>query len=142
MTYISLATQVESTRLILINHYLLRQAIEYSNLLFPEGMFFDGNDLFVVETNADRVFKLNFFAVSTEDFQSTPDWNVFPNPAQDVLHFKGLENQEKYQIFNTLGQLIQAGIANPSEAVSVDALSKGVYVLRLENGMFRQFVKQ
>ena len=44
-----------------------------------------------------------------------------------------------YQIYTITGQLIQTGTANPN--ISTAQLSKGIYILRLENGKAFKFLK-
>jgi hypothetical protein len=44
-----------------------------------------------------------------------------------------------YQIYSLTGQLIQTGTTNPD--ISTAQLSKGIYILRLENGKAFKFVK-
>jgi hypothetical protein len=44
-----------------------------------------------------------------------------------------------YQIYSVTGQLIQTGTTTPD--ISTALLSKGMYILRLENGKAFKFVK-
>ena len=57
----------------------------------------------------------------------------------DRITVKDTPNNTNYQIYNIMGQLIQAGTTNPD--ISTAQLNKGIYILRLENGKAFKFVK-
>jgi len=57
----------------------------------------------------------------------------------DLIKVTNLTATSDYQIYNVLGQLMQAGIT--SSDISTTQLPKGVYILRLENGKTFKFVK-
>ena len=57
----------------------------------------------------------------------------------DRITIKDAPANTKYQIYNTIGQLIQTGATNPD--ISTANLNKGVYILRLENGKTVKFVR-
>ena len=57
----------------------------------------------------------------------------------DRITLKDTPTNTNYQIYNTIGQLIQTGATNPD--ISTANLSRGVYILRLENGKTVKFVK-
>jgi len=52
---------------------------------------------------------------------------------------KEIPTNTNYQIYSVTGQLIQAGATTPD--ISTAQLSKGIYILRLENGKAFKFVK-
>jgi len=57
----------------------------------------------------------------------------------DYITVKDVKPNTNYQIFSITGQLIQTGTINPD--ISTANLSKGFYILRLENGKVYKFVK-
>jgi len=57
----------------------------------------------------------------------------------DRITIKDAPANTRYQIYNTIGQLIQTGTTNPD--ISTANLNKGVYILRLENGKTVKFVR-
>ena len=59
--------------------------------------------------------------------------------AQAGYVIKDIPQNTHYQIYTITGQLIQAGATNPD--ISTAQLSKGIYILRLENGKAFKFVK-
>ena len=58
----------------------------------------------------------------------------------DHITLKDTPTNTNYQIYNIMGQMIQAGTTNPD--ISTAQLIKGIYILRLENGKAFKFVKQ
>ena len=59
--------------------------------------------------------------------------------SHDRITLKDIPANTGYQIYNTIGQLISAGVTTPD--ISTANLSKGVYILRLESGKTFKFVK-
>ena len=57
----------------------------------------------------------------------------------DRISVKDIPVNTNYQIYTVTGQLIQAGVTTPD--ISTAQLSKGFYILRLENGKAFKFVK-
>jgi len=57
----------------------------------------------------------------------------------DRITLSDIPANTNYQIYNTIGQLIQTGVTTPD--ISTVNLNKGVYILRLENGKSFKFVK-
>jgi len=73
--------------------------------------------------------------------------NVFPNPAQNILNVNGLEISDdgKLQITDISGRVVYSNnITGSSLQVPVDNLTPGIYVLHVQNGsqkMFLRFIK-
>jgi len=57
----------------------------------------------------------------------------------DRITVKEVPANTSYQIYNTIGQLVQEGTTNSD--ISTTKLGKGVYILRLESGKTFKFVK-
>jgi len=57
----------------------------------------------------------------------------------DRITVKDTPTNTNYQIYNTIGQLIQTGTTTPD--ISTANLSNGIYILRFENGKAFKFVK-
>lgn len=54
---------------------------------------------------------------------------MFPNPVVDYIHFFGVVNAQKIQIYNASGQLVKT--ENFAESINVNGLSPGVYILKV-----------
>ena len=56
---------------------------------------------------------------------------IYYNVETNILTIKGADNQ-KYDIYNVTGMHVISGILN-TEEVNVSALSKGLYLIKMEN---------
>ncbi len=64
---------------------------------------------------------------------------IYPNPATDFINISGLDDISPYELINLNGQVIQHGIT--SQIIPIHSLSKGIYILRIEN-RFARIIKQ
>ena len=58
---------------------------------------------------------------------------LFPNPCENRVQILNLEGVEKYQILNSLGELIQTGYSSVGDYISIERLETGIYFLRSKN---------
>lgn len=68
---------------------------------------------------------------------------MYPNPARDVLHIDAAEEIINVQIFDIQGKLIKT--VSGSKQIHVNALTKGVYIVRITtaSGMYSEkFIKE
>ena len=75
--------------------------------------------------------------LSTTDVTS-PSVTVYPNPVKDQLYLSSPNTATiNYQLYTTLGQLLQTGKLTSNTPISTQHLSKGLYLLvvRSEKGM-------
>jgi len=59
--------------------------------------------------------------------------SVYPNPSTSFLHVSGLNASTNYRLYNILGAEIQSGTVKPNQAIDIDALQSGVYMLQISN---------
>lgn len=59
--------------------------------------------------------------------------NVFPNPANDMVNIN-VNGSFKYQLVNSLGQVVRNGEANNKAVVNVNDLNQGIYFLTITAG--------
>ena len=72
--------------------------------------------------------------LSSETFTNTTNFQLYPNPANDVMQFKCTEMVEKISIYNALGQLVQENKTNGMEgAISIEHLAQGSYFVKINN---------
>jgi len=88
-----------------------------------------------METTYCLPFKEGDFDLKTMPAETETEITAFP----DRITIKDAPANTNYQIYNTIGQLIQTGATNPD--ISTANLNKGVYILRLENGKTVKFVR-
>lgn len=63
---------------------------------------------------------------------------IFPNPANDILHFK-IEKQ--FEIFDIQGKLLLKS-EEATNSVNISHLKKGMYFIKFENNKVEKFVKK
>lgn len=66
-----------------------------------------------------------------EDAKTT--WSVYPNPASEVIRFKGIEKIDSYEIYDLSGKLISKG-KKASDAINVSTLRSGKYMIVIQSG--------
>lgn len=59
--------------------------------------------------------------------------NVFPNPANDMVNIN-VNGSFKYQLVNSLGQVVRNGKATNKAAINVNDLNQGIYFLTITAG--------
>jgi hypothetical protein len=59
--------------------------------------------------------------------------SVYPNPSTSFLRVSGLNASTNYRLYNILGAKIQSGTVKPNQAIDIDALQSGVYMLQISN---------
>ncbi len=74
----------------------------------------------------------NGIALSIGDDQKEISFNVYPNPATQVLNIVAGENYHAI-IYNIVGQNVMSFNGKMTETVDVSTLEEGIYILSLEN---------
>jgi Secretion system C-terminal sorting domain len=95
-------------------------------------------------------YNVNFIpeSISNLDANGKEYYNVYPNPAFDLLNIKGDMIGKKITISNTLGQTLTAKTAmvqNNNAQVDISTLAAGVYVLSISDAtkvVTQKFVKK
>jgi hypothetical protein len=81
--------------------------------------------------------------LSVDQFsQDAKDVTLFPNPTSEFIEISGLNTEEDYTIYNTLGAKVQQGIVSDRKKINVSSLNIGVYFIKIDNAMIKRFVKQ
>ena len=57
---------------------------------------------------------------------------IYPNPVKETIYLSNITETE-YEIFDILGKSISKGKTSVNE-ISVNSLSKGIYILKIKNG--------
>jgi hypothetical protein len=81
------------------------------------------------------------------DMAEVPKVSLYPNPATTnfTLEFSAIQNNEKAQIYNTMGKLVkEVKVSALSQQVNIEDLSNGVYFIRLIRlpNLSMKFIKQ
>ena len=106
---------------------------------------------FTDEVEVGGVYKYSVYAVNASGAMSAPlsvlvefdftgitenqnaNISVYPNPANDVLTINTNDNF-KYQLVNSLGQVVRSGSATNKAIVRVGDLNRGIYFLTINAG--------
>ena len=104
------------------------------------------------EIEESGIYKYSVYAVNANGAMSAPvsvlvemdytgvaenqnaNINVYPNPANDVLTINVNSNNFKYQLINSLGQVVRSGNASNKAVIKVGDLNKGIYFLNINAG--------
>ncbi|CDF81249.1 propeptide, peptidase M4/M36 [Formosa agariphila KMM 3901] len=70
--------------------------------------------------------------------------SIYPNPANDVISFKNINNTHQITIYNMMGQqVLKHSIDRANNSVNVSNLSKGMYVVSFKDSATNfKFIKQ
>ncbi|MES2410466.1 MAG: T9SS type A sorting domain-containing protein [Bacteroidota bacterium] len=91
------------------------------------SIYFDYN--FPINTNS---FTTTIQELGNQDFDFNGYFNLYPNPANDILNVKPTTNLliHSTSIYNMLGQLLQVH-ANPDQTIDVSTLKPGNYIISI-----------
>lgn len=111
---------------------------------------YDANDNIALKStvfidNPTFNFTENYFyskkANSSVDENSQEKIQIYPNPAKNYIHIKGLTGIAKVQIFNQNGQLIFINNITENQSIPVSSFSKGIYFIRIETDSCKSMFK-
>lgn len=68
------------------------------------------------------------------------NYKLHPNPFSSVIHIEGVEDNSKYILYSSTGQLLKSGKVENERIDELQALPKGAYILEVEtkHGVFRK----
>ncbi|PLX11129.1 MAG: hypothetical protein C0594_04005, partial [Marinilabiliales bacterium] len=76
-------------------------------------------------------------------YSKTQDFNVYPNPAYNIINIECQSSNNNVEIYNILGSLIYT--ATNKKAIDISSFSEGVYIIRIESNnhsFTQQFIKK
>lgn len=116
-------------------------AINWGGTAFVDGEP-SGDDIVAVAGTYDiflnrftGVYSFVDSSLSTADFSGASSFSVYPNPTSGTLNFTSAQNVSVYDLSGRL-------VAQATNATSVDVsgLVKGIYLVKTDNGVSKQFV--
>ncbi|RXP55141.1 T9SS C-terminal target domain-containing protein [Lutibacter sp. HS1-25] len=106
----------------------------------PAFMVVTNNFMYITEQAPDKITKFDLSTASVNDF-NTSKISMYPNPAKDFINISGLTTDQKYQITNVLGKTVQMGEVLQGKNIDINNLQKGVYFVKLDNGISLKLLK-
>jgi len=101
-----------------------------SNLTtIPNG----GDTIYVVGTDSFQLFgdEGTIVPLGVND-KNAPSFNVYPNPAKDIVYISGTEGMANVTMFDLQGRVVKQ-VSTQSSTIQVSDLPSGMYVIRIEN---------
>lgn len=129
---------------VVANNFTFNTNTVYAN----EMIVAPGNIMYVLGESYDNVndidkyilYRLDLNTMSVADFNAASRINIYPNPAIDAFSISNYENGKNYSIYSIDGKLVTKGLYNGT--VNTENLSKGLYMVNLENGISLKVQKQ
>lgn len=66
---------------------------------------------------------------------------IYPNPVKNSLSVSGITKDQQYEIYSMDGKMIKTGTYSSGKTIDVNTLTKGVYLLKIENQNLK-FIKE
>ena len=87
----------------------------------------------------DTPQSINCSTLTIADFENTeiPSLYIYPNPVKNEFYFAGLNEENKFEILNSLGQIIQSGFATNYTQIKTDKLSNGIYYVKINEQIIK-----
>lgn len=88
-------------------------------------------------------FPVSFTVSIATDIENENNDNlrIFPNPVVESFKIEGIDNSAQISLINANGNIVLTGNIVEGEYVSVQALPRGVYILKIETGGMISFNK-
>lgn len=109
----------------------------------PAGIAMDTSGvIFFTDFSNDRIRRLGWPATLDPLSVNTDEINLYPNPVASTLHIRSSIPVYSATILNLLGQIVWQSTSTPSlSSIDVSHLQPGVYLVRINNTLVRQFAK-
>ena len=72
-------------------------------------------------------------ALSLKDFELKNTVRISPNPAINYVKISGIENREKYLIYNNFGVKVIEGVTSNNQELNISKLESGIYFVCLKS---------
>lgn len=92
----------------------------------------------ILENNSSVSFSST---LSTNESATVSKIQIFPNPVQSSLKIAGINTSEVFEIYSSDGRKIKSGTLQPNALLSVENISKGIYLLKIK-GETHKFIKE
>lgn len=107
--------------------------ITFKNVTIAGNCMTASNHPINKEGNVELIYQNCGLLTDMEETKHVDNVQLYPNPALDLIHISN-HNQEQWTIHSIDGEIVLKG---NEEAISLESLPTGLYVLRLKNKSFR-----
>lgn len=129
-----------------LNEYVASLGFDDLGITFALPMAISPNGKYITGAGRTKddirgfVIKLPAGGLATANVQNTK-MSVYPNPAQDVLHFTNVDKVSSVEVYNMVGQKVLSASSISKEGLDVSKLAKGTYVVTVKTGNKTESVK-
>ncbi|MCX7551238.1 T9SS type A sorting domain-containing protein [Xanthomarina sp. F2636L] len=81
----------------------------------------------------------NTSTLSIDEFQQA-SFTMYPNPARDIVSFKGIDTIKSVEVFSQLGQKVLS--VQDTHSINIESLSTGMYLVQVQDANHRTFQKK
>ncbi len=93
--------------------------------------------------NMQSLQKLDDSLIGIDDYFETQSAIIlYPNPVDDVFFLNGYEANQKFAIYNLLGQKVHESIIKSEKPIKAENLKSGIYILKLDDGRSIKLLKK
>ncbi|QHI35789.1 hypothetical protein IMCC3317_11370 [Kordia antarctica] len=92
--------------------------------------------------NIGYVTRLGCSSILSLEYSTNLTIKLFPNPSKDYFQILGLNEIEKYKIYNINGSIIMTGYLFNNEKVNIKNYSNGIYFLKIGNKKILKLIKE
>ena len=119
-----------------------RAGMEISELGSSGKFIFSGGHMTLSEPFDDAIIYDATLAVGINENNLLNSFDIYPNPCQNELNLKinssGYSN--KYEVFNSLGQIVQSGeIEFNNSSINTSQLPQGFYIISINGNTHQRF---
>jgi len=108
------------------------------------------NSIYYIRTYAKNSKGISYGSVSAIDTDDMRDIEIdfkakiktYPNPSTNYISLSGLAESQNYTIYNMQGKQVLRGTVTNDHKIEVKFLTKGMYLLKLENFEIIKFIKE
>ena len=112
---------------------------QFANLInFPVSSIQFNYDYQIIQKNSSVTKDTSILAVNDSSKDAV---KIYPNPVKNQLSISGISKDQNFEIFNLEGKLIKKGSISSEKPVDVTAISKGVYLLKIDSQNLK-FIKE
>jgi hypothetical protein len=108
------------------------------------------NSIYNIRTYAKNSKGVSYGSLNSIDTNELQDIEIdfkakiktYPNPSTNYISLSGLAESENYTIYNMQGKQVLRGTVTNDHKIEVKILTKGMYLLKLENFEIIKFIKE